>query len=219
MEAEIWSLLSSTYRHGNTDRPTFTWVWIIATVFFSFLLLVRFKKSLSFVLWNAVKRKRVIQQKCSLCATDSRRLLRMKRFHSDQSHHHQFSGFCLRRLQSATQNCVWSSYWFPRQIFESANYYWRNCEWCNGLFLLRSWKKLKRTRARAEGAVAFDRLYANAKCQMPDDCVNTGSPSSKYFELGLPVVSITKFLNLFGSQQPLFVGWYRTRADHFDLSD
>jgi len=71
VEAEIWSLLSSTYRHGNTDRPTFMWVWIIATVFFIFLLLVRFKKSLSLVLWNAVKRKRVIQQKCSLCATDS----------------------------------------------------------------------------------------------------------------------------------------------------
>ena len=102
MEAEIWSLLSSTYRHGNTDRPTFTWVWIIATVFFSFLLLVKFKK-------------RVIQQKCSLFAIDSRRLLRMKRFHSDQSRHHQFSGFCLRRLQSATQNYVWSSYGFPSQ--------------------------------------------------------------------------------------------------------
>ena len=40
----------------------------------------------------------------------------MKRFHSDQSHLHQFSGFCLRRLQSATQNCVWNSYRFPCQI-------------------------------------------------------------------------------------------------------
>ena len=171
MEAEIWSLLSSTYRHGNTDRPTFTWVWIIATVFFSFLLLVRFKKSLSFVLWNAVKRKRVIQQKCSLCATDSRRLLRMKRFHSDQSHHHQFSGFCLRRLQSATQNCVWSSYRFPRQILlllnqqiitegianDATDYSYWDRE--------RSLNALEREQRGRWPLIAFMQM-PNAKCQM-----------------------------------------------------
>ena len=149
VEVEIWSTLSSTYRHGNTDRPTFMWVWIyIAAVFFSFLLLVKFKK-------------RVIQQKCPLCATDSRRLLRMKRFHSDQSHHHQFSGFCLRRLQSATQNYVWSSYRFPCQILLLVNQQITSegiCKWYNGLFSLRSWKKLKRTQARAAGAVALRRM-------------------------------------------------------------
>ena len=153
MEGEIWSLLSSTYRHGNTDRPTFTWVWIIATVFFSFLLLIKFKK-------------KVIQQKCSLCATDSRRLLRMKRFHSGQSRHHQFSGFCLRRLQSATQNYVWSSYGFPCQILLLVKQQITTegiCEWYNGLFLLRSWKKLKRTQARAAG-----RWPSIACMQMPN---------------------------------------------------
>ena len=171
MEVEIWSLLSSTYRHGNTDRPTFTWVWIIATVFFSFLLLVKFKKSLSFVLWNALKEKIVIQQKCSLFATDSR-------ISTDEevSFRSVTSSPIFRFLFTQTSignpklRLEFLSVSLPNfTLIESANYYRRNCEWCNGLFLLRSWKKLKRTRARERwaGAVAFDRLYANAKCQMP----------------------------------------------------
>ena len=61
--------------------------------------------------------------------------------------------FLFTQTPIGTQNYVWSSYGFPCQILLLMNQQITTegiCEWYNGLFLLRSWKKLKRTQARAE---------------------------------------------------------------------
>ena len=113
-------------------------------------------------------------------------------------------------IQSVTQNCVWSSYRFPRQILlllnqqiitegianDTTDYSYWDRE--------RSLNALEREQRGRWPLIAFMQM-PSAKCQ-----------KARVIKMTKMIVSITKFLNLF---EPLFIGWYRTRTVHFNLSD